>query len=198
MPKEIRPTDRIALIVLLVLLVTWTIGYPFAVVGIFEVVSEIKYAPVNSFFTMVAYSALYALPVLMYSLPKVLKATHQKTLVLPIIIGMALPVALATAPHFINRALADQTIYDVSLPIEKKSSQRRKPRGGKSYTAFRIHLMFKDTDVGGKTLNGEHIVYVPEGTFKRLSVHDHFPLKLKKGPMAVFMLQDENTKNIGR
>lgn len=195
MSKEMRPVDRIGLVVLLV---SWTLGYPFAVVNILEVVSQIKYAPVNSFFTMAAFAALYALPALIYSLPKVLTATHQKQLAGPVLIGMLLPLALATAPHYINLKLADDTVYEMSLPIEKKSSQRRKPRGGTAYLAYRLHLKFSDTDVGGKILNGEHIVYVSEETFKRIKTRDHFPLKLKKGPMAVFMLQDENTKNIGR
>lgn len=195
MSKEIRPFDKKAVLFLLLI---WTVTYPVTVISTLEVLSAIKYAPVSGFYIMACFAVLYAVPVWLYSIPKALKATYQKELVLPVLIGMLAPVMLAAAPHYINIALADAEVYNVSVPIERKSSQIRSPRSSQPYTAFRLHLSFQDVEIAGKKLNGEHIVYVSKETYDQTRTQDLFPLQMKKGPMAVYMLQAENTQNIGR
>lgn len=195
MSKKLRKFEKIGVPLLLVV---WTCTYPVAVIGMLELISGIKYTPVSSFYTMGFFAVLYALPVLLYSLPKTLKATHQRQLTMPVLAGMLVPVVLACAPHYINLSLSDATVYEAAVPVERKSSQIRTPRGGDSYKAFRLHLSFQDVDIAGKKLNGEHIVYVSKETYHSLNPGDLFTLNLKKGPMAVFMIQTAGTKNIHR
>lgn len=79
MSKPVHPIERYTTITMLIL---WTLGYPVAVVGMLEVFSRIKYAPIGSFYTMAACAVLYAVPVLIYSLPKAFKAKNHLQLMI--------------------------------------------------------------------------------------------------------------------
>lgn len=116
----------------------------------------------------------------------------------PMLAGMLLPVFLSALPHYINLKLAAPEIYTVDLPVAEKSRLRRTPRGGPSFLLYRLHVTFNDIRIGDETLNGPHIVFVPEETYNTLRTGDTFRISLRAGPLAPFMLQTDTTVNMVR
>ena len=72
------------------------------------------------------------------------------------------------------------------------------PRSGPAFLIYRLHFHFAGTQVGDQTLNGDHIVFVPEEIYNGLKTGDAYTLKIQTGPVAAYMLQTEGTVNLGR
>ncbi|MFN7114667.1 MAG: hypothetical protein ACK4PK_09965 [Alphaproteobacteria bacterium] len=163
-----------------------------------EKISGVKYAPAGELYAIFAVCLLWNLPVMFYLLHRMWCAKTNRSLSVRMLAAMIVPIFIAALPHQINLMLAPVQTYEVSLPIKDKSRQLRTPRGGGSFHVYRLHLRFDSVPVGNKNLSGEHIVFVTEKTFGAAQRDDLFPLTLKTGPFASFMLQTDNTVNLVR
>lgn len=184
--------------ILIGLLVAWAFVMPFGVTAILEMLSDIKYAPVESYYTISGIGLACNLPVLFYALRRALPATCDPQLMVPVLAGMLLPVVLSAAPHYINLSFAAPQVYNISAPIAEKSRLRRTPRDSKSFLVYKLHLQFDNMQIADRILDGQHIVFVPKETYDRLSIGDTFDITLQNAPLAPFMLQTDATVNMMR
>jgi|GEM_PF-5115809 len=183
--------------ILFVLILAWTVAAPLGTLALMEVITDTKYAPVESLHKIFAYSLICGLPGFFLYL-RFVKEARQRALMLLVVLGMLNPVALPAATHYANLALSGADIYTVDAPVENKTRQLRSPRGGPAFTAYRLHLNFANVKIDGTTLNGEHIVFVNEEKYNTYKAGDLFRLPLKKGPLGVYHLRNDDMVNLAR
>jgi hypothetical protein len=193
--KKMSPAAEKKLLFALIL--TWTALAPLGTLSMMEVITDVKYAPVDSLYKIYAFALVYSLPGFFLYLRFAKEAT-QKTLMLLVAMGMLNPIVIPAITHYANLAFSDANIYTVDVPVEHTSRQRRSPRGGESFIAYRLHLNFQDVKIDGTTLNGEHIVFVSEESYKAHKKDPLFRLSLKKGPLGAYHLRSDDMVNLGR
>jgi hypothetical protein len=184
------------LIILLVIATSATACFVVPLVQ--EVVSGIRYAPIDQFYIIFGVCLLWNLPIAFYLLYRTWQSQTNRTLALRMIVAMLMPVALSTLPHQVNKWAAHAEVQHITLPVVGKSRQMRYPRGGDAFIVYRLHFHFDNIPIGGKILNGEHTVFVTSETYAETKKGDLFPLALQSGPIAVFMLKNDTMINLMR
>lgn len=182
-----------------VFVMVWTAIAPFFVVLIAEMMSGVKYAPLAAFFQMGAIAAIPALALAFAFARKVARTEDEATATLLMYPAMLLPLIPAAGMHMINIGLVGTEPQQVETVITRRVNQTRKPRDGEAFVVHILELRLDDVRLHGKTLTGDHKVFVDKEIIDARKVGDTFELTMNCGVFGpCYSLDTDGIRSFGR